>query len=253
MRTRDMALMTWKEVENAAANNTGIILPIGATEQHGLHLPLCTDSYFPREVALEIADETNMIVAPTICYGYRSRPLSGGGQAFPGTTSISGATLMAEVQDLLEEFIRHGFKKIALYSWHWENQNFIYESAFLVSKNHPDVKIAVIESAFDHFSKETMDILFAEDSFPGWAREHASIVETSLMLFKKPEWVLMDRAVNDQSEEYPNYDILPIPNTFYPKSGSLWHAAKGSKEKGEVAWKEIIEWVKSILLKEFPC
>lgn len=82
------------------------------------------------DLALQVADEVNMLVAPTISYGYRSRPGTGGGQTFIGTTSLRGATLMHVVQDIILEFIRHGFQRIVLLNWHTENQNFIYEGAY---------------------------------------------------------------------------------------------------------------------------
>lgn len=251
MRTRDMALMTWQEVAEAADVNCGVIIPIGSTEQHGYHLPLSTDTFFPKQLALEIAEDTHMIVAPPLAYGYRSRPLSGGGQTFPGTTSISGKTLMALTEDILEEFIRQNFKRIVLLSWHWENQNFIYESAYLVTQRHPDVKIVVMESPFDTLSEDTMDFMFP-DEFPGWAREHASIMETSLMLHIRPDLVLFDRAVDDCSEEYPFYDVVPIPDTFYPKSGTLWKATQSNAEKGKRAWGEIVDAARALIQKELP-
>ena len=251
MRTREMSRMTWVEVKEAIDQNYGVILPIGSTEQHGYHLPISTDAIIATTLSLEVTDESNMLVAPPITYGYRSRPLSGGGQAFAGTTSLSGKTLMLLVEDILEEFVRQGFRRIALLSWHMENQNFIYESAYIVSQRHPDIKIIVMESPFDKLSDETMELVFGGD-FPGWAREHAAIQETSMMLYRYPELVLLDRAVNDRTEEYPFYEVLPIQKHYYPVSGSLWKAREASAQKGERVWKEIVEIAKQALKKELP-
>ena len=75
-----LAEMTWPEVDEPIGRGAGVFLPVGATEQHGYHLPLATDVLLPTELALAVADEHDFLVAPPVSYGYRSRPLSGGGQ-----------------------------------------------------------------------------------------------------------------------------------------------------------------------------
>jgi creatinine amidohydrolase len=257
LRTRRFSELTWTEIQEAVKKDVGVILPVGSTEQHGYHLPLATDSLLAEDLALAAAENTGMLVAPPITYGYRSRPLTGGGQTFPGTTSLSGKVFMSMIEDIVSEFLRHGFKKIVLLNWHFENQNFIYEAAYTAlerigkletSPNAP--KIMVMELSFSELSEKTMDLLF-QGEFPGWGTEHAAILETSLMLHLHEELVQFDKAVNDHAEEIPWYDILPIPQKLVPKSGTLWKARLASKEKGEAAWKEITENATVSILKEF--
>src|ERR671921_504936 len=109
-RTRILAEMTWPEIDEAIQRGAGVLLPVGSTEQHGYHLPLATDVILPTELALSVAEELDFLVAPPVSYGYRSRPLSGGGEGFVGTTSLQGRTLMALVEDILGELIRQGFE-----------------------------------------------------------------------------------------------------------------------------------------------
>src|SRR4051794_23007486 len=104
-----IAEMTWTELRDAVSGGYGVILPIGATEQHGPHLPLTTDCLLPLAVARGASQRTNSLVATPIYYGCSSKPLSGGGQGFPGTTSIRGETMIRLIHDLVEEFIRSGF------------------------------------------------------------------------------------------------------------------------------------------------
>jgi creatinine amidohydrolase len=85
-----------------------------------------------------------------------------------------------------------------------------------------------------------MDLLFP-DGFPGWDVEHASIMETSLMLHLRPDLVLFDRAVDDEAERHPWWDVVPAPDAFVPASGTLWKATQASAEKGERTWSEIVE------------
>ena len=78
-----IAEMTWEEVRDAIAEGYGVILMVGSTEQHGPHLPLATDTLLSLAVAKGVAERTRTLVASPLYYGYKSKPLSGGGQSFP--------------------------------------------------------------------------------------------------------------------------------------------------------------------------
>lgn len=234
--------LTWPEIRDAAARGAGVILPIGATEQHGPHLSVSCDVDLAGALALAVAEPLDMLVAPAVSYGYRSRPLSGGGQSFPGTISVSAHTLMALVEDVLSELLRAGFKRLVLLNWHFENANFIYEAAWLAqerSSHAAGAQIMVVEAAFAGLSERAMDVMF-EGEFMGWDVEHASILETSLMLHLYPAKVMFDRAVDDAARRHPSYDVVPTPDDFVPASGVLWKATLASAHKGAVVWPEIV-------------
>ena len=146
--------MTWEEIAAAARADTPIVIPVGATEQHGRHLPVCTDWVLPENVIGEAAQMRDMVVGPFIPFGYRSRPGSGGGQHFPGTVSLRATTFMNVLEDVLSELKRSGFRNIVLYNWHFENTGFVYEPAYLVSEQNPELKIVVIEDVFPEFTPE---------------------------------------------------------------------------------------------------
>jgi creatinine amidohydrolase len=249
--TRRFADMTWPEVAAAAERGAGVVLPVGATEQHGYHLPLSTDALLATDLAEAIAEPLDLLVAPAIAYGYRSRPLSGGGQGFVGTTSVSGRTLMAVVEDVLREFVRQGFRRIVVLNWHFENAHFVYEATYLALEPHAETPAVavVMEAPFQDLSAETMELLFGGD-FPGWATEHASIMETSLMLHLHPELVRADRTVDDQAERSPWWDVVPAPAAFVPESGTLWKATQADAEKGRVTWDEIVAGVRAAVEQE---
>lgn len=252
-RGRRLETMTWQEVRDAVGRGAGVVLPVGACEQHGPHMPLAVDAILPTELGLAVADELDLVVAPPITYGYRSRPLSGGGQGFPGTISLSGQTLVALVGDVLTELIRHGFRRLVLLSWHMENQCFVYEAAVLAHERAgaPDARIQVFESPFSELSDAAMDLLFNGD-FPGWPAEHASIMETSVMLHLHPELVDMAKAVDDRSPRTPWWDVVPPPDDLVAPSGSLWKATQSSAEKGKVVWDEIVAAFRAAVMEELP-
>lgn len=230
----------WPEVQAAAERDTAVVVPVGSTEQHGYHLPLCTDVVLAEALALETASKLGLLVAPAVAYGYRSRPLSGGGEGFPGTISLSARTLMALVEDVLVGLAASGFRQLVVLNWHYENSNFVYEAAWLARQRAgaPDLRIMVIEAAFSELSPEVMQLLF-DDEFPGWDVEHAAVLETSLMLHLTPDLVRFDRAVDDAAARHPAHDVVPPPSDFVPRSGTLWKATRASADKGETAWREI--------------
>jgi creatinine amidohydrolase len=212
---------------------------------------LITDALLATDLAYAVADATDMLVAPTLSYGYRSRPLSGGGQGFPGTTSLSATTLMAVLEDVLREYVRHGFERLVVLNWHYENRHFLYEAAYraLLPHETATARIMVLERSFEELSPTTMALLFP-DGFPGWATEHAAIFETSLMQHLHPELVLEDRIVDDGAERSPWWDVVPTPEDFVPETGGLWKATQASPEKGAAAWQEIVAQTSSAIAQE---
>ncbi len=236
-----MRSLTWTEVRDAIERDAGVIVPVGATEQHGYHLPIGTDVVLPVELARAVAAPLGFLIAPALVYGCRSRPLSGGGQSFPGTISLSARTFMSVLEDVLSELLRQGFRRIAVLNWHYENTNFTYEAAAIAIERarFDDARVMVHDDPGGAPSDSTMEALFHGD-FPGWEAEHAAIFETSLMLYLRPELVLMDRAVDDQAPSRPAYDVLPPPQRFIASSGTLWKATQATAEKGRLVWEEMV-------------
>lgn len=242
---------SWPELEAAANRGAVVILPLGAIEQHGPHLPVVTDAYIARRLALAADQTHDVIVGPAMPLGYRSRPLTGGGPFFPGTISLSGATFTAVVREMIEEILRHGFRNIVLYLWHMENQNFAYEAAYLAASARQDVKVVIVETPFVALSNESMDLLY-EGHFPGWGPEHAGLLETSLMLHLAPELVDMSRAVDDGAAFTPDYDIVPPPRSIASRSGALSRTRSARGATGERCFTEIVGHLQGILDTEFP-
>ena len=245
-----MAEMTWYEFDERKEKDV-VILPVGSVEQHGPHLPLFTDTIISEGFAKLLGERVNGIVMPAINYGYKSQPASGGGPLFPGTIDLNGKTLISLVMDILEELIRDGVKKIAIVNSHFENQAFLLEAIDLVSKKMPTGTKIIMMSWWDLISQQTIDKVFDEVEFPGWALEHAAITETSLILKFAPNLVHMDRLIDEKIEEVPTYQVYPIPKDLVPKSGLLSIGRTSSKEKGELIINESLETMIKIVKKEF--
>jgi creatinine amidohydrolase len=227
-----MERMTWPEVAEAARRNLPAVLAVGATEQHGPHLPLATDCLLPVGVALEVASRLPLVVAPPIRFGAASRPLSGGGESFPGTLSLRGTTLLATVTDVVAALARSGFRRICVQNWHFENAGYLWEPCDAVVAEHPDVRILLLDNPMPDFSAEELALLYSK-GFPGWDVEHAAIMETSMMMALHPDLVREDRIADDEAARHPTWDVLPAPKEFIPRSGVLWHATEASLEIGQ--------------------
>lgn len=232
-----MAEMTWPEVEAAAGRGAVALWSVGATEQHGPHLPLSVDTLIPHELSLRLAEQLDLAIAPPQVFGSRSRPLSGGGQGFPGTTSLRAETLIAVVADVVGELARSGFRRIAVVNWHGENVNLLWAGVDRARDRGElgTAKVMLVERVFNAFTEAEMSFLFVDsrEGFPGWPAEHAAIMETSLVMALRPELVRTDLIADDRSAERPFYEVIPTPPEHVAASGVLAEASKASPEKGE--------------------
>jgi creatinine amidohydrolase len=228
-----LADMTWPEIAAAASRNAPVVLAVGACEQHGPHLPVSTDSILPVAVADRASATVPLIIAPPVTYGACSRPLIGGGEGFPGTVSLRAATLMAFLKDVLAGLARSGFRQIVVLNWHLENAGYLWEACDLASVSSPRTRFLLIENPFPDFSASEVAEIFP-DGFQGWAVEHASVVETSMMLVVRPDLVRLDRVVDDAAERSPSWDVIPAPAEFVPKSGVLARASHATERAGQL-------------------
>jgi creatinine amidohydrolase len=249
-RTGILEEMTWPEVAAAAEANIPVILPVGSTEQHGPHLPLNTDCLLPVGIALEVAKRLPLVVAPPIRFGARSRPLSGGGEGFPGTLSLRATTLISTVTEVLQALARSGFRRLCVQNWHYENAAYLWEACDLAAREAPDARILLVENPMPDFSADDLVELFPA-GFPGWDVEHASIMETSLMLALHPELVHQDRIVDDEAERHPTWDVVPPPAEFIPASGVLWHPTEASEAIGRRFLEAVADRLEDALRTEF--
>ena len=128
--------MTNPEVEEFLKTNHTVIIPTGATEQHGPHAPLLTDVLIPNEIARRIASRVGALVAPPINYAL-SYPHAG----FTGLVYIRIPTFMALIEDLCVGFATSGFKRIVFLNGHYDNTYAIaYACANVAEKLSKDVK-----------------------------------------------------------------------------------------------------------------
>ncbi|WP_048878753.1 creatininase [Acidocella aminolytica] len=249
-----MDQMTWPEWKEKVAAGAPILIPVGSTEQHGPQLPLGTDVVIPRSICQRVAPAIGAIVAPAIAYGYKSHPKSGGGQAFPGTTSLDAHTLALVIHDIVCDLGQHGARRIALINGHFENAWPIVEGLNLAMRDLKrdgitDMVLLRLELG-DFLYPETLTRIFP-NGFPGTELEHASLLETSLMLALSPDLVRQERIPTDGPAKFPLYDRLPFDQTLVPPSGVLADARGSRAEIGEWMLRDHEELVTKALREGF--
>jgi creatinine amidohydrolase len=249
-----MNQMSWTEYrDRLTSENPPVFLPVGALEQHGPHLPLGTDGLLSTAVAAAVAAALGGIVAPGLAYGYKSQPKCGGGQHFCGTTSLDAATLIGQVEDTVREFLRHGVRKLVVVNGHYENQWFLIEGIDLALRAAgPDAMLQVMRLEYWDFCTAGMLAEIFPEGFPGFALEHAAVIETSLMLHFHPDLVRLDRIPDDGPADFPPYDFYPTRTEWVPASGVLSSAKGSSAEKGERIAREVVARMVDAVRTAFP-
>ena len=187
-----------RSFERRVASNPLVIVPVGALEAHGPHLPLGADQIQAEETALALADRVDGLVAPTIPYG--SAP---GARRFPGTVSLSMQQLETHVEGVLGELARSGVHRILVLSGHGERGHMaaLREAAEHAMRVDPHLKVVVLcdyEFVYELRGKESP----ASDG-------HAGLLETSRLLALVPQMVGSARPV----VEYRHSPFVPGPPT----------------------------------------
>ncbi|HXW66595.1 MAG TPA: creatininase family protein [Thermoplasmata archaeon] len=170
--------------ERRLASNPLVIVPVGALEAHGPHLPLGADQIQAEATADALAERVDALVAPTIAYG--SAP---GARRFPGTVSLSIAQLEGHAAGVLAELARTGVRRILVLSGHAERGHMaaLREAADEAMRAYPATRIAVL-SDYD-FVYELRGRLAPESD------GHAGRLETSRVLALAPATVGPQRPV----------------------------------------------------------
>src|SRR5207244_6580235 len=226
--------MTNPEVEAFLKKHHTVIIPTGATEQHGPHGPLMTDVLIPQEVARRVAPRIGAVVPPPTSYA-RSYPHV----VFTWLVHIRIPTFMALIADLCASFAAPGFRRIIFLNGHYDNTYAIaYACADAADRMPKGVKA---------FPINYWDGLTADEvaEFSGLKNGlHANAAETSAVLAIDPDLVDLEHA-NAEFPPFPEFTVnmAPVHTAFFfsspgsvywaTKSGTWGDARKATAEMGE--------------------
>lgn len=210
--------MTNPEVEAFLAAHHTVIVPTGATEQHGPHAPLLTDVLIPQEVARRAAPRLGAVVAPPINYAL-SYPHVG----FKGLVHIRIPTFMALVEDLCASLATIGFRRIVFLNGHYDNTYAIAYACANVAERLPPGTRAFPLNYWDGMTAEETAEFF--DMKTGL---HANAAETSAVMAINPALVDMEKA----NAEFPPFPPLTVnagavhTAFFFSAPGSVHRATR---------------------------
>ena len=248
--------LNWKEA--ASHTHKIVVLPIGAHEQHGHHLPLLTDAMIGTEIVRRAAAEleSEALFAPMLWLGHSPHHLE-----FPGTLSVSSDTYIRVIEDMVESLIRGGFRRILFFNSHGGNMAPVGVALGNVQMRRatelPDLWLLSTSWFTLAASAIAQTGLFEQDKI-----SHACEWETSQILALYPELVQAERPaarfsmmVNGQPSrffhaDYSGWGSVDAARRIEQNSltGAFGYPEIASVEKGEVlfdlAARELISLVR---------
>ncbi len=172
------------------------ILPIGSTEQHGLHLPLGTDTLVAIKLAQAAAEAAGVLVAPPLWFGWSPHHL-----VLPGTITVRPEILIEVLYDLVHSLSQHGFRKFIAINGHRIVNIAWMQLAAERAQRQLGVKVVIFDPAY--MSKAIVgELQFGPVG-------HSEEIETSHMMHMAPELVRLERAKDNPVPTHPLYSVDP--------------------------------------------
>ncbi len=231
--TRYLTHLTSPEIAALDKQNGVVILPIGAVEQHGAHLPVLTDTLIATrtlDAALAaLPDEVKAWALPAINYGKSNEHIN-----YPGTITLSSSTLIAVLHDIAASLARAGFRRLAFLNGHGGNIG-------LLDMTARDIRVETGLMCFCIHGMLHLDPPFEMSDKERVYGFHGGEAETSLILALEPEMVKMEHAVTT----YADFPETDTPLFFFGNTSVSWmaddwsdtgifgDATLGTVEKGE--------------------
>lgn len=224
--------LTWKEAEAALQRHPRLIVPAGALEQHGPHLPLGTNTLIAARVARAISDELGILRAPPIPYGVNVPS----GRRFPGTASLRRKTLHRLINELLEGWEDQGVREFVLITAHRYTPHL--DALLMAFTSEATVRV------IDLYAIEVADLLVRPPD-----PQHAGEIETALMLYLYPELVRADRIADfplapASVRKYMRGRLATPPPAW---QGAIGHPGAARAETGRRIYERFLETIRAAL------
>ncbi|HEX6694440.1 MAG TPA: creatininase family protein [Longimicrobiales bacterium] len=224
--------LSWIDAAAQLARDPRLIIPVGALEQHGPHLPLGSNVLVARKVALDLSQEQEVLRAPSIYYGVNVRSE----RSYAGTATLLHKTLHRALNELLASWETQGITEFILITAH-RHEPHLDALATLVT----DVARVRLVSVWD------VDIADLLDRQPGPL--HGCEAETSVMLYLYPELVRMDRARDFElsAEDFERYIRDRLPHPPQGGAGLIGYPTAASAAKGKAIYNRIINSIRAAI------
>lgn len=213
--------MTWPEVRDLLTRTDMVIIPVGSMEQHGLHLPMGTDTINGLERAKLIAQKTDVLVAPILYPGNSPYHME-----FPGTITLSAETIQRVYFEAIQSLIAHGFKRILLLNSHGGNQTITRYIADRVNQETAGIAVDLGEASAPFETRPR-----PSTTGPAKFDRHGGVGETAAGLYLMPSLVQLDKAVPARLT-MPEHLTKMVPSVVAgDRTASLVFLAEGLKQE----------------------
>ena len=217
------------------------ILPIGAIEAHGAHLPLGTDNYLAEALAKRIVEKIPAWILPTVSYG-QTWSL----QDFPGSFHIPPQVLEEYLLAIVSSAAKNNFKLFVFINAHLGNHESIKQVQRKILALHPECRtLNLFYPDANKFSSQVLEQSRGHGNF-----FHADELETSYMLHLCPKHVVMEKAINENIKFPEDIDYRPILWSEFSKTAVMGNATLATEEKGKFILEPVIQNMISIINKQ---
>lgn len=239
-RWLDAATATWEEAKAYLARIPAAILPLGATEQHGPHLPQNTDTILAEAICRQVAERTAGYLLPPLPITY-----SWVWRNFPGSPWLSTDTFVRIIKDVVCSLERGGVRAMLIVAGHGANQAPL---KYAVRELADESRVAILHGM--PFGLDAVAQEAESDLWHGTYYLHAEEVETSLMLAVRPDLVRMEHVVADYPPVPPDFGSTAQAQGELARTGVFGDATRASREKGE-RWLERTVETTATMWREF--
>ena len=214
--------LTWPQAEEQIKKMPVALVPVGATEQHGRHLPIGTDVFLAEKLASMVSDRTGALVYPSVNFGYswvwRDRV---------GTVSMRQPVLLEILKDVVRSVERYGIQMVLFINGHEANSATL---KYAVREIQDETKVKVLGMFYPGWQQVYQEYMES----PTWGGMfHACEFETSLMLATNEELVHMEDAVREYPERPLYYGMDNTSIGDLSSSGTYGDLTVATKKKGE--------------------
>ena len=209
------------EMMRARPNEVGLV-PVGATEQHGPHLPTGTDTIIASALCDSVSERTGAPVLPPITVGCSF----GHGTVIPGTLSLTPELLSSVVRAYAEWAAHYGLRRIIFVNGHFGNTGALATATDHLRLCRDDLRVGF--TGWWDADGEIADAVFADGS-----DVHANQAETSLMMVVSPELVHLDRIASADDPDRTHGLVFRYTATELSCNGVTGSPSLATPELGE--------------------
>lgn len=219
----------------AACGHT-VMLPAGATEQHGPHLGTGVDTAIACAVCEGVSARTRIPVLPPLAYGCSL----GHSQRWAGTLPLSPQTLIAVVSEIGDWVVASGVRRLVIVNSHVTNFAPLRCALEVLRSRHDDLMVALISTA--EISPRVREACFSDAA--DW---HANAAETSLMLALRPDLVCGDRIASSDDPDRTTGLVFSHPVNRTSLNGVTGSPSLGTPAAGETLFQWMVEDLTNLL------